>query len=429
MSSLLLTTKLYLPPALDAFIERPRLAARLNAGLSQGHPLILVSAPAGFGKSTLLSQWLVEICQQGVQVAWLSLDPGDNDLQRFLSYLLATFQRARPGLGSEAGAMLSADFSIPYETILTSLLNEIGEDSTELILALDDYHVITNLDVHQALRFLLEALPQNLHLVLAGRVDPPLPLARLRARGLLTELRLKDLRFTHAEMDEMIRTITGLELGEEDLAALEERTEGWGAGLRLATISLEERPGREARPAGRYDFSGSERHAMDYIIDEVLCCLPQNVRTFLLQTSVLEQFSSALCQAVVEGESSDAQGGTTWTPLSPQDVITILDFVEKSNLFLVPLDAQGEWFRFHHLFQQALQHQLRQEHPERVPELHKRAAAWLAAQVASGGCAQLEDEWVFNIADLVVQGQTVTNDGARLLQIRFYPVATTTFIR
>src|SRR5512147_575078 len=156
MSSLLLTTKLYLPPALDAFIERPRLAARLNAGLSQGHPLILVSAPAGFGKSTLLSQWLVEICQQGVQVAWLSLDPGDNDLQRFLSYLLATFQRARPGLGNEARAMLSADFSIPYETILTSLLNEIGEDSTELILALDDYHVITNLDVHQALRFLLE---------------------------------------------------------------------------------------------------------------------------------------------------------------------------------------------------------------------------------------------------------------------------------
>jgi LuxR family maltose regulon positive regulatory protein len=355
MPAALLLTKLYLPPYRPGMVLRPRLVERLNRGL-HGR-LALISAPAGFGKTTLVSEWLAA-CPH--PAAWLSLDAGDNDPTRFLTYLAAALGTAAAGLGAGALAALQSSQPPPPESVLTILLNEIAHHPGSLVLVLDDVHVIEAAAVDQALAFLVEHLPPQLHLVLTTRQDPPLPLARLRARGQLTELRAADLRFTPGEAADFLNRVMGLHLAAEDIAALETRTEGWIAGLQLAALSLQ---GRE--DVGRFiqAFTGSHRFVLDYLVEEVLQHQPEPLRRFLLHTSILERFCAPLCAALVEGE----------------DGREMLDALERSSLFLVPLDDQRQWYRYHHLFAEVLQAHLRDEQPGLAPELHRRASRWFAA--------------------------------------------------
>ncbi|HEX9999317.1 MAG TPA: hypothetical protein VGB74_02590, partial [Actinoplanes sp.] len=354
-----LATKLYAPARRPRLVARPRLAGRLDATLEVGHRLTLVSAPAGFGKTTLLTDWLAGLGERRTDVglAWLSLDDGDNDLVRLLTHLVAALRSA----GLDVGA--AAD-----ETALTAIVNDVtgaGERSPDKrwILVLDDYHVITATEVHDAVTFLLDHLPEHLHLLVATRSDPPLPLARLRARGQLTELRAADLRFSPAEAQEFLNRVMGLELTAADVRALDDRTEGWVAGLQLAALSL-----RDIRERGAVDgfiaaFTGSNRFVIDYLADEVLTRQPAPVRDFLLRTAVLDRLTGPLCDAVT-GRTDGAR--------------TLAD-LERGNLFVVPLDDHRCWYRYHHLFADVLRARLLAEQPGLVPGLHRLASDWYAA--------------------------------------------------
>jgi LuxR family maltose regulon positive regulatory protein len=349
-----LTTKIYTPPPRPNLVERPRLIARLNEGLHLGHKLTLISAPAGFGKTTLLSEWVTESERP---VAWLSLDEGDNDPAQFLTYLVTALQRAEADLGQGLLDALRAPQRPPIKTLLTSLINQIDALDDELILVLDDYHLITNQSIHEALGFLLDHLPRNLHLVVATRADPPLPLARLRGRGQLTELRQADLRFTPKEAAAFLERVSGLHLETEQIAALEERTEGWITGLQLAALSMR---GRENVSGFVSAFAGSHRYVLDYLTEEVLQRRPEDVRDFLLQTSILDRLSGPLCDAILQAINSQS----------------VLEHLEAANLFLVPLDDRRVWYRYHRLFSDLLRARLEEMYPERVPELYRRASAW-----------------------------------------------------
>ena len=328
---------------------------RLNDGLANGSRLTLVSAPAGFGKTTLISEWIAD-CQR--PVAWLSLDEGDNDLTRFLTYLVAAaLQTFAENLGAGALAVLQSPQPPPTESILTTLLNDIATLSDNFILVLDDYHVIDSQAVDQSLAFLVEHQPPQLHLVIATREDPSLPLPRLRARGQLTELRAADLRFTPAEAAEFLNRKMGLNLPAGDIAALESRTEGWIAGLQLAALSMQ---GREDIAGFIQAFTGSHRFVLDYLAEEVLQHQLESTRNFLLQTAILDRFCAPLCNAVTERD----------------DGKEMLDVLERSNLFLVPLDDKRQWHRYHHLFAEVLQARLMEAQPEMVSSLHQRASAW-----------------------------------------------------
>jgi LuxR family maltose regulon positive regulatory protein len=327
---------------------------RLNEGVAKGSKLTLISAPAGFGKTTLVSEWITRC---GRPVAWLSLDEGDNDLTRFLSYLIAALQTIKAGLGES----LLATFQTPQlqvaETILTILLNEIITITQGFILVLDDYHVIDSKPVDTALAFLVERLPPQMHLVIATREDPRLPLARLRARGQLTELRAADLRFTPAEAADFLNRVMGLNLSAEDISALEIRTEGWIAGLQLAALSIQGLP--DAASFIR-SFTGSHRFILDYLIEEVLERQPENIQAFLLRTSILDRMCGPLCDAVLN--SPPAFGQET------------LEYLDRANLFIIPLDEERRWYRYHHLFGDLLRQRLGQ--PRELPEYHLRASAW-----------------------------------------------------
>jgi len=327
---------------------------RLDEGLSSGCKLTLISAPAGFGKTTLVSEWLATC---GHPVAWLSLDEGDNDPARFLTYLIAALQTVAPETGKSVLAILETPQPSPTETILISLLNEITAIVDDFILVLDDYHVIDSKPVDEALTFLLEHLPPQMHLVIATREDPPLPLARLRAHSQLTELRAADLRFTSAEAAEFLNQVMSLNLSAEDIAALETRTEGWIAGLQLAALSMQ---GREDSASFIQAFTGSHRFVLDYLAEEVLQRQPEPIRKFLLQTSILDRFCAALCNAVTER----------------QDGKEILDILERSNLFLIPLDDQRQWYRYHRLFADVLQTHLIEVQPDHIATLHSHAGVW-----------------------------------------------------
>ncbi len=365
----ILQTKLYVPPIRPELVSRPRLIGRLNAGLPAGK-LAVVSAPAGFGKTTLVSEWVdrlrsasVHEGQSGCAVAWLSLDESDNDLTRFLVYLIAALQTIEVSVGKGVLSALQNPQPPPTEAILTSLINEITAFPGRMILVLDDYHRIEAQPIHGALTFLLEHLPPQMHLVIVTREDPLLPLARLRVRGQLTEVRVADLRFTPSEAAEFLNQVMSLNLSVEEVTALESRTEGWIAGLQMAALALHEilsTPGRMDTASFIRAFTGSHRFVLDYLVEEVLQRQPEPVRSFLLQTSILDRLCGPLCDAVTGREGSKE----------------MLEALEQGNLFVIPLDDQRQWYRYHHLFADVLQAHLWEDLPRQSPTLHRRASEW-----------------------------------------------------
>ncbi len=361
MSTPILATKLYVPPPQPRIVLRPRLIERLNEGMHSR--LTLVSAPAGFGKSTLISEW---VAGDERPAAWLSLDEGDNDPTRFLAYLLAALQTVEADIGEGVLGALQSPQPPPTESILTALLNEITTVEDDFILVLDDYHVIEARVVDDALAFLLDHLPPRMHLLIATREDPNLPLARLRVRGQLSELRASDLRFIPSEAAEFLRGVMGLSLSAEDIAALETRTEGWIAGLQLAAISMR---GHKDAASFIESFTGSHHFVLDYLVEEVLGQQPETIQAFLLSTSILDHLCGPLCDAVLLDPSASGQ--------------ETLEYIEHANLFLVPLDDERRWYRYHHLFAELLRQRLHQsvassagDEVGDVDELHIRASQW-----------------------------------------------------
>ncbi|MET0764473.1 MAG: LuxR C-terminal-related transcriptional regulator [Blastococcus sp.] len=354
MAGPLLETKLHVPRGRRGRVARPRLSERLSRGAESA--LTLVSAPAGFGKTTLLTEWLVTTAAENRSVAWLSLDDRDNDPAVFWTYVVAALQRAMQGLGAGALALLQGGQS-SMEVVLATLVNDLDGVATEVLLVLDDFHVIEAQEVQDGMAFLLAHLPAQVHLVIATRADPPLPLARLRARGDLVEVRAADLRFTAEEAAAYLNGAMGLALTGADVAALEGRTEGWIAALQLAALSLQ---GRDDVARFISGFAGDDRYVVDYLVEEVLQRQPDDVRSFLLQTSVLGRLTGDLCDAV-----TGRDGGTA-----------MLAALERENLFLVPLDDRRRWYRYHHLFADVLRTRLMDEHPHRVRALHLRASDW-----------------------------------------------------
>jgi ATP/maltotriose-dependent transcriptional regulator MalT len=382
----ILATKLYIPSLLPKVVVRTRLLERLDervrvsAGGTPG--VTLISAPAGFGKTTLVSEWVnnlrvtiadlrplhraqVQVLDAEKQsqienrVAWLSLDEGDSDPTRFLTYLVAALRTVAPKLGEEVLEVLQAAQSQPplIESILTALLNEITTIPDHFILVLDDYHLIDSIVVDEALTFLVEHLPPQMRLVITTREDPALPLARLRSRNQLIELRAADLRFTPSEAAEFLNQVMGLQLSAEDVAALEDRTEGWIAGLQLAALSMQ---GHHDTAGFIQAFAGDHRYIVDYLVEEVLQRQPEAVRSFLLQTSILDRLNGSLCDAVMGQEESHAR----------------LEALQRGNFFLIPLDDKRQWYRYHHLFADVLRMHLMTERPDQVPALHRRASGW-----------------------------------------------------
>lgn len=350
----MLSTKLFIPPLRSNLVPRPRLLQQIGEGLQSNRRLTLVSAPAGFGKTTLVVAWLKEIEHPA---AWLSLDEADNDLPRFLAYLASSLQLVDERLGASLLSALQSPQLPAIEKVLTALLNQIALRADPLILVLDDYHLLTDAAILEVMEFLLHHQPPQLHLVLTTREDPDLSLARLRARDQLTEIRAMDLRFTQREADAFLRGVMGLELSGQDVAALEERTEGWAVGLQLAGLSMQRQADLKSFIA---DFSGSNRHILDYLTDEVLRQQPENIRTFLLQTAILDRLSGPLCDALTGRNDGDA----------------LLEHLEAANLFVIPLDEERRWYRYHHLFVDLLRNQLARSQPELVRDLHRRASQW-----------------------------------------------------
>ena len=354
MAGPLLETKLHVPRGRRGLVARPRLSERLSRGAES--TLTLVSAPAGFGKTTLLTEWLAGAPAEGRSAAWLSLDRRDNDPALFWSYLVAALQAASAGVG--AGALLLLQSSqTPIEAVLATLLNDLSASSDDVVLVLDDYHVIDARDVQDGMAFLLEHLPPQMHLVIASRADPTLPLSRLRGRGELVEIRAADLRFTPDEAAAYLNEVMGLVLTAQDVAALEGRTEGWIAALQLAALSMQGRADIAGFIAG---FAGDDRYIIDYLVEEVLQRQPDNVRSFLLKTSILSRLSGPLCDAV-----TGQDGGKP-----------MLEALDRGNLFLIQLDDRRQWYRYQHLFGDVLRAHLMDEQPDRVHGLHLRASDW-----------------------------------------------------
>lgn len=336
-------------------VARPRLIERLDEGIHRN--LSLVCAPAGFGKTTLISEWIAGC---GRPVAWLSLDKGDNDPARFLAYLVTALQGIKPGIGEGLLATLQSPQPLQIETILTTLLNEISAIAEDFLLVLDDYHAIDSQSVDQALNFLVERQPPQMHLVIATREDPSLPLARLRARNQLNELRAADLRFTPAEAAEFLNQVMRLNLSAEDIAALESRTEGWIAGLQMAVLSMQ---GITDTTGFIQSFTGSHHFVLDYLMEEVLQRQSESVQAFLLRTSILDRMCGDLCDTVLLNTSVPGQ--------------ETLEYLEHANLFIVPLDSERRWYRYHHLFTDLLRKRLGQNlSAEGIAELHIRASEW-----------------------------------------------------
>jgi len=376
MSGNLLQTKLFAPPKRPNLVPRSHLTERLNHGLQLGHKLTLISTPAGFGKTTLIGEWIdnLRLTSDGNEtganrVAWLSLDEEDNVPTRFLAYLIAALQTVAPAVGEGALRALQSPQPPSPESILTALINDIAAVSHKILLVLDDYHVVDSQPIDDALTFLLANLPPQLHLVIATREDPNLPLARLRAQSRLTELRASDLRFTLEETAEFLNQIIGLSLSTDEIAALERRTEGWIVGLQLAAISMR---GQEDAASFIQSFTGSHRFVLDYLVEEVLEQESERVQNFLLCTSILDRLCGPLCDAVL----ADAAGSGQET----------LAYLEQANLFIVPLDNERHWYRYHHLFADLLRQRMEQNPPlsflpmtgkeGRIAKLHIRASQW-----------------------------------------------------
>lgn len=338
-------------------MPRPALVSALETGFQQGRLLTLVSAPAGYGKSTLLAEWLSG-CKH--RAAWLSLDERDNSLLRFWTYFLAALQTVSEPLRQGALSMLESAQEFDSQRFLTALVNEAAALEQPVMLVLDDYHVISNADIHAGMNFLVEHLLPSLHLVIATRTDPPLPLSRLRVRGKVTEIRIADLRFDTDEASSFLNDLMNLQLTASDVRALETRTEGWVAGLQLAAISMQ---GRADAQAFIQNFTGSQHFVLEYLVEEVLQRQPQDLQNFLLETSILARMSAPLCDAV----TGAARGAEALAEL------------HRRNLFVIPLDGEHTWFRYHHLFAEFLISHLKRARPADLPDLHRRAAQWFQA--------------------------------------------------
>jgi LuxR family maltose regulon positive regulatory protein len=393
----LLATKLHVPLPQPGFVPRRRLVEALGEELARGR--VLVCAPAGFGKTALLADWARG---SGRPVAWLGLDAGDSDPARFWRYVVAALDRARPGLGGPVGPLFGPPPPGSFEVLVTALINELAAqpEDGEVLLVLDDYHLVDSGPVHESVAFLLENMPPGLRVVVSSRADPPLPLARLRARGQLAELRAADLRFTGEEAAALLGEAAGPGLPAAAVAALVARTEGWAAGLRLAGLSLRGHPD----PAGFVAaFSGSHRFVLDYLADEVLAGQPGHVRSFLLETSVLERLSGELCDAVTGRTGSQA----------------MLAGIERAGLFLVPLDEVRGWWRYHHLFADLLRARLQAEQPGRAQALHRAAAVWcqehdLADDAVRHALAAGDAAWAARLAERHVETLLGRGEGATL---------------
>jgi LuxR family transcriptional regulator, maltose regulon positive regulatory protein len=353
----ILANKLFVPPARPNVVPRPRLSERLNGALTRR--LTLISAPAGFGKTTLVSEWVAGC---GRPVAWLSLDEGDKDPARFLVYLIAALQTIAPDLGAGILGMLQSPQPPSPKAVMTALLNELTTVQAKFILVLDDYHLVRSNPIDQALTMLVDHSPPQMHVVIATREEPTLPLSRLRARSQLAELRAADLRFTPSEAAVFLNQVMGLNLKAEEIALLETRTEGWVAGLQLAAISMQ---GQQDTARFLQAFTGSHRYVLDYLVEEVLHQQPERVQTFLLHTAILDRLCGPLCEALLLAPQGSGQA--------------TLEEIERANLFIVPLDQERRWYRYHHLFADVLRQRLHQSAAD-VNEYHKRASQWFEAQ-------------------------------------------------
>jgi LuxR family maltose regulon positive regulatory protein len=421
MDTPLLTTKLYIPPVRSdpsaglrtSLVPRPRLIERLGAALHC--KLTLISAPAGFGKTTLIAAWLhaEESRQPGdggtdgspPRVGWLSLDDDDNDPTRFFTYFAAALETAHPDAGADTRALLASPKPPPLKSVLTLLINNLAASPGQaIVLVLDDYQAIEEEAIHEAMAFFLDHMPAKVHVIIASRVDPPLPLARLRGRGQLLELREADLRFTQDEAVAFLNQVMHLGLSSEEVGALEARTEGWIAGLQLAALSMR---GHEDIPGFIAAFTGGQHYILDYLVEEVLHRQPESIQAFLLKTSILDRMTAPLCAALV-GEMGDWQselGSRTPSPASGPESQAVLEYLQHANLFLVPLDDRGEWYRYHRLFADFLHSHLYQDMPDQIPTLHRRAADWYARhELVSEAIGHALEAGDFNWAADLIEG-------------------------
>ncbi|ABK71604.1 LuxR family transcriptional regulator [Mycolicibacterium smegmatis] len=396
--AVLLATKLHIPAIAGQLVHRTALLDALSQSCRSR--LILLSAPVGWGKTTLLSQWALG-AGKDQRFGWLSLDASDNDPVWFWMYVIAALQKISPGVGTRAVELLTMGAD-PIQVVLPTLLNDLDAVARPIVLILDDYHMVVNRAIHEQVAFAVGRMPANLHVVLATRSDPLLPLARLRANGELVEMRSDDLRFGVGEAGQLLNDVLGLDLTEEDVRLLHRRTEGWAAGLYLAALSL---AGRAQAAAFIRTFAGDNRHIVDYLMAEVLDRQSPRIRNFLLRTSVMRRFNGALCDAVLQ--SSDS--------------VSVLEEMERENLFLVPLDMSRHWYRYHHLFGELLRAELHRCEPELVPGLHRRAAKWFEAEglvdealrhlVAAGDIAESADLIVEDWANELAGGGLSTVSG------------------
>lgn len=397
----ILQTKLFIPPSNPEHIPRQRLLERLNSG--RGAKLTLVTAPPGFGKTSIIAAW---VGQTGLPIGWLSLDQRDNDPAQFFSHFIAALQNLDSSLGNQTLVEVLASPVFSIETLLTDLINEIAGLPGQYLLVLDDLHLVENQSIHLGITFLLEHLPRQLHLVIATRSDPPLPLAKLRAKGQVNEIRVDELRFGMQETDAFLRASVGDTISQNEIAALETRTEGWIAGLQLAMLSIK---AHREQSGFIQNFTGSNRYIIDYLVEEVLTQLSDPVRQFLLQTSILDRFCAELCDAMLLPDGSET------LQASPSGSQSILDQLERNNIFLIPLDGQRRWYRYHHLFADILRHFLTIQQASLIPHLHRRASGWFAAnglvdEAIDYACAakdwRLASEHIFrNSRQLLLHGE------------------------
>ena len=377
MRSTFLTTKLRIPNPGVNLVDRPRLCETLDQCLLPNKRLTLLSAPAGYGKTTLAAAWIRQSADRipALKIAWLSLDAGDNDAVRFWSYFVLAVQRADGHVGREALAMLASPGGPAQETVLISLINDLVESGAPWVLALDDYHLIEERSIHRTLAYMIERLPEQCHLLVLTRSDPPLPVALLRGRGHLVEIRQDDLCFRDEEAWSMLVDCLQLDLSSEAVRLLNVKTEGWASGLQLAGVSLE---GRQDPARFVASFSGTNSYILDYLAGEVLERQAPEVRDFLLKTSILDELSAPLCAATVDDEAeAEAQVGAPDPVARTQ---ALLEHLQTANLFVIPLDDERSSFRYHHLFADLLRRQLVAVYPELLRTLHARASAWYEQQ-------------------------------------------------
>jgi LuxR family maltose regulon positive regulatory protein len=377
----ILTTKLHIPPAHPNRISRSHLIQKLDEDLWQikgerfFRRLTLIAAPAGYGKSTLLYEWVHHL---EVPVAWISFEESDNDPVRFFQYLIASLQTIQPGIGETYLSMLKSQQSSitsgVVASVMASLVNEIFAIPQPFLLVFDDYHTLQDPEIHQSVKLLLDHLPENLSLVIATRADPPLSLSRLRARRQMFEVRSSDLRFSENEADTFLRQVMQLDLQNPDVHTLTGYTEGWIAGLQMAALALQ---GRGDTASYIRNFSGRERFVIDYLFEEVLSRQPEGIQTFLVQSSILERMTGTLCDAILRYQGAEDPAVPIKSRPDPQSGQQILEYLERANLFIVPLDHQREWFRYHHLFADLLRHHLRSiQSAEYIAGLYEQASTW-----------------------------------------------------